>query len=104
MSHIGHQALNHSRNNRMRPLALVVIVLFVMVALHVFAAIFLTKTGSGVVSLSNPVSYIMMGLLFIFALFKLKHLLAFIGRNRRHGKLQTDVSSTGDIPHEQPLP
>jgi len=76
--------------------------LMITVLLHVIVAIFLAKSGSSVFSFSNPMSYGMIGLVFVFAISKLKHVVGFI---RRKGKqsargITNGVSSTSNVEHE----
>src|SRR5690348_17056766 len=76
MRHMGH-----SKNKRKVPI--VPILLMILVAMHIVAAISLAKTGSAF-SFNNPMSYAMVGLLIVFAISKLKVVLGFLRRNRKH--------------------
>jgi hypothetical protein len=102
MGHMGHQDVTPSRNKRMRPLPIVPIMLLIMVVLHILAAIFLSKTGSGALSFNNPMSYGMIGLLFIFAIAKLKHVLGFLrGKGKQSARgITNGVSGTSSVERE----
>src|SRR5258708_23985068 len=102
MGHMGHQDVTPSSNKRMRPLPVVPIMLMIMVALHILAAIFLSKTGSGAFSFNNPMSYGMIGLLVVFGISKLKHVLGFIRRKEKQSArgITNGVSSTSSVERE----
>ena len=103
MGHMGHQYGIHSRTQRMRPLPVVPIMLIIMIALHILATIFLSKTGSSAFSFNNPMSYGMVGLLLVFAIFKLKHVLGFIRRKEKQSArgITNGVTSASGMEHEQ---
>ena len=82
MRHMGHQGVTLTKNPRTKPLPVVPILLLIMVALHIIAAVYVSHTGPGAFSLNNPMSYGLIGLLLIFAISKLKHVLGFIRRKR----------------------
>ena len=81
MGHMGHQDMTYSRNKRIKPFPVIPMMLIIMVALHILAAIFLSKTGSGAFSFNNPLSYGMIGLLFVFAISK--PVLGFMSRKEK---------------------
>ena len=83
MRYLGHQDAAQSKNRRMSLTLVVPILLLIMVVLHIVAAIFLAKTGSTGVSFNNPMTYGMIGLLLVFAISKLRHVLEFIRRKRK---------------------
>ena len=97
--------MTHSNKKRMRPLLLVATVVMIIIAvnLHAVGAILLSKTGFGVFSLSNPISYVLIGLFFVAAMFKLKHLLGFMHRKEKQSarEITNGLSSTGGVQHEQ---
>ena len=80
MRHMGHQDVTPSRNKRMRSLPVIPIMLMILVTLHIFVAIFLSKTGSGAFSFNNPLSFGMIGLALVLVISKLKHILGIIRR------------------------
>ena len=77
-----HTGNNHARK---RPVLLVAIVLVILVVviLHVGAAISLVKSGLGESFLTNPIFYVMIGLMLVVAPFKLKHFLGFMHRKKK---------------------
>ncbi len=79
------QKKENSMFQRMRPLLIVAMVLLIIGAasLHAVGAIFLSKIDFGAFSLNNPIFYVVIGLLFILAMFKLKHLLGFLHRKEK---------------------
>jgi hypothetical protein len=109
MGHIVHQNVTHARNKKMKLFLVVPIVVMIMVTLHILGALFLSTTGSSAFSFSNPISYIMIGLLLVFAVFKLKHLLGLIRRKEKLSVPEisngiSDTSSMLDEQHQKPLP
>lgn len=80
MRHMGHQDVTPTRNKRMRSLPVIPIMLMILVGLHIIAAIFLSKTGSGAFSFNNPLSLGMIGLALVLAISKLKHILGIVRR------------------------
>jgi hypothetical protein len=84
----GHSPLNHFKpsmkraafQKRMGPLLLGAMVLMIVgaVTLHVGGPIFLFQTGFGAFSLNNPISSVLIGVFFVFALFKLKYVWVFL--------------------------
>src|SRR5258707_8081079 len=102
MRHMGHQDVTPSSNKRKRPLPVIPILLISMVALHILAASFLSKTGSAAFSFNNPTSYGMIGLLVVFVMSKLisitkfKQVLGFIRRkeNQSAQGITNCISST----------
>jgi ferredoxin-NADP reductase len=77
-----HAGNNHARK---RPVLLVAIVfvILVVVILHVGAAISLVKSGLGESLLTNPIFYVMIGLMLVVAPFKFKHFLGFMHRKKK---------------------
>ncbi len=80
MRHMDHGDEARSTNKGMRFLPIIPLVLILVVVLHIFAAVFLAKTGSDTFSFSNPLTYGMVGLLLVFAVTKLKHIWGFMRR------------------------
>jgi ferredoxin-NADP reductase len=78
---MGQHDVTHIKKG-MRPLLIIAIVLLIIavVNLHAVIPILLAKMGFGAFSLSNPIFSVVIGLLFILAIFKLKHLLGFTRR------------------------
>jgi len=74
----------HSKK-RMRPLLIVAMVLMIIVAvnLHTVGIIFLSKIDFSAFSLNNPLFSVVIGLFFVFALFKLKYVLSFLHRKKK---------------------
>ena len=99
MGHMGHQDVTHSKNKGTRSLPVVPILLIIMVALHIAAAIFLSKTGSSAFSFNNPLSYGMIGLLLVFAISKLKLVLGFMRRKEKQSAQGTANGGTS-LEHE----
>lgn len=90
---------------RMRPLLLVAIVLLIIVAvsLHVVGAMFLFKGGFDARSLDNPLSYVLIGLFVVFAIFKLTYLLGHMHTHKPQaaGEMSKGIGSTSDVQHER---
>lgn len=70
---MGSHAMTHSKRKRIRPLLLVALVLMIIVAVgaHVAAGIALYTSSFGAALLTNPISYVMIGLMLV-VMFKLK--------------------------------
>jgi ferredoxin-NADP reductase len=79
---MGQRDMTHSKKKRMRPLLLVamVVLIIAVVTLHAVGAIFLSQTSFGAFSLTNPIFYVLIGLVFVFVLFKLWHLSSLLHR------------------------
>lgn len=60
-----------------------VLMVIAVVNLHAVIPILLAKTGFGAFSLNNPIFSVLIGLLFVFTLFKLKHLWGFLHRKKK---------------------
>jgi hypothetical protein len=99
MRHMGHQDATHSNNARKKPIPIIPILLVIMVALHIFAAIFLAKTGSTAFLVNSPMTYGMIGLLVIFVIVKLKYV---FGVMRGKGKQppQKTMDEISRVQHE----
>jgi len=97
--------MTHSNKKRMRPLLLVatVVMIIVAVSLHAVGAVLLSQTGFGAFSLNNPISYVLIGLFFVVAMFKLKHLFGFMHRKEKQSarEISNGVGSTSGVQHEQ---
>jgi ferredoxin-NADP reductase len=103
---MGHHDLANSKTKRLQPLLLVAIVLMIIVAvsLHAVGGIFLLETGFGAFSLHNPISYVMVGMFFVIAMFKLKHLVGFMRRRRAAaGRALGHPDQAASDPAQQPL-
>lgn len=73
-----HDHVTHHHSLRIRPLIVIPVVIVIMVALHLIGAVFLSKTGTDALPLNTPIAYIIFVLLVVFAIFKLRHLVAFV--------------------------
>jgi len=102
MGHVGHQDVTHSKNKGTKSFPVVPILLTIMVVLHILAAIVLSKTASGAFSFNNAMSYGMIGLLVVFVMSKLKHVLGFMRRKEKPSArgITNGVSSTSSVEHE----
>jgi len=63
---------------------------------HAVVALLLSKTGSGAFSLNNPISDVMVGLLIVFAMFKLTHVFEFMHRDG-HGSSRRSRTATSNV-------
>src|SRR5690349_5889143 len=72
MRHVGHQDVAFTKSRRTKSIPIIPILLLAMVALHIVAAIFLSKTGSTGFSFNNPMTYGMIGLFVVFVIAKLR--------------------------------
>ncbi len=73
---MGQHDMTHSNTKRMGPLlpVAVVLLIIIMVSMHAFGAIILSKAISGASSLNNPILYILIGVVFAaLVLFKFRH-------------------------------
>ena len=88
-----------SGNGRVRSLPVIPILLVIMIAFHILAAVFLSGTGS--FSFNNPLSYGMAGLLIIFVVSKLKHMLDMMRIKDKNPMQEITNSGLGDTTNAQ---
>jgi hypothetical protein len=79
-----HDPGNHG-TKRLRPLGLAAIILLsiVILSLHAIGGVVLLKIGPGAFSWRSPIADLLIGFVFIIALFKLKYVVSFLRRRKR---------------------
>ena len=101
----GHHEAPHSERMGRRRLLLLTIVLMIIgaVSLHVVGAMFLFQGGFDARSLNNPLSYVLIGLFFVVAIFKLTYLLGHMHPHKQQaaGEISKGIRSTSDVQHER---